>query len=78
MSELLSDDDLHRRLAMGRWKISLKSIGELRNTLAVSQEAASLVMILMQASQNPKQKLDKENGDDTPPKVALMDIEEIS
>jgi hypothetical protein len=58
MYELLTENEMHRRLAIGRWKISLTSLEELQVTLEVSRGAAALVLKLLQV---PSTSLGKES-----------------
>jgi hypothetical protein len=46
-TEPMTDDELHQRLARGRWRISLQSIGELNAALEVSRGAVRLVMNML-------------------------------
>jgi hypothetical protein len=73
--ELLTDDELHSRLARGRWKISLKSIRDLRTALEVSQNAAALVMAMMQGATSAEQ-AKKESGDQME-KAPLVGIQAV-
>lgn len=55
-SEVLTDDELHRRFELGRWKISLRSLAELRAALVVSRDAAPLLMGLVKGCFDKRQK----------------------
>ncbi|KAL9113330.1 MAG: hypothetical protein Q9187_007634 [Circinaria calcarea] len=55
-SEVLTDDELHRRFELGRWKISLRSLAELRAALVVSRDAAPLLIELVKGCFDKHQK----------------------
>jgi hypothetical protein len=46
-TEPMTDEELHQRLARGRWRISLKSIAELNAALEVSRGAVRLVLNML-------------------------------